>query len=142
MLYWDHLGFSNLLHVLLDLQKLLGYLFSRHHLILGSNLYLIFLNHLLIRTSKIKSLCLVTTLSPSTTLQSIQQPLSTFLIKKKSIWLALDPFLKVIKWDSLSLFLNQVFAKIKSYDKVRSRIELPGSFLSPKSDPPCTLSNS
>ena len=34
--------------------------FSRHHLILGSNLRLIFLNLLLIRTSKIKSLCWVT----------------------------------------------------------------------------------
>jgi len=70
--------------------------FSRHHLILGSNLRLIFLNLLLIRTSKIKSLCLVTTLLPGTILQSIQQSLSTFLVKKKSIWLALDPLLKVI----------------------------------------------
>ena len=49
------------------------------------------------RTSKIKSLCWVTTLSPGTTLQSMQQPLSAFLVKKKSIWLALDPLLKVIK---------------------------------------------
>jgi len=70
--------------------------FNRHHLILRSNLRLIFLN-LLIRISKIKSLCWVTTLSSGTILQSIQQPLSTFLVKKKSICLALDPLLKVIK---------------------------------------------
>ena len=69
--------------------------FSRHHLILGSNLRLIFLN-LLVRTAKIKSLCWIATLSPGTTLQSMQ-PLSTFLVKKKSIWLALDSLLKVIK---------------------------------------------
>ena len=66
-------------------------------LILESNLCLIFLNLLLIQTSKTKSLWWVTTLSPGTTLQSIQQPLSTFVVKKKSIWLALDPLLKVIK---------------------------------------------
>ena len=42
--------------------------FSRHHLILGSNLRLIFLNLILIRISKIKSLCWVTTFSPDATL--------------------------------------------------------------------------
>ena len=71
--------------------------FSCNYLILGSNLCLIFLNLLLIRTFKTKSLCWVTTLSPGTTLQSMQLPLSTLLVKKKSIWLALDPLLKVIK---------------------------------------------
>jgi len=57
----------------------------RRHLILGSNLRLIFLNLLLIRTSKIKSLCWVITFSLDTTLQFRQQFLSTFLVKRKSI---------------------------------------------------------
>ena len=52
--------------------------FNRHYLILGSNLRLIFLNLLLIRTSK--------------TIQSMQLPLSILLVKKKSIWLNLIHF--------------------------------------------------
>ena len=97
--------------------------FSRHHLILGSNLRLIFLNLLLIRISKTKSLYWVTTLSHGTILQSLQQHLSTFLVKIKSIWLAVDPLLKVIKWDSL--FINQVFAKTN----YRTKQKLESSYM-------------